>query len=123
MRSYRESTVGHEPDQRPGRPTRPFNWVQWIGVALLVAGAVLLLAYLLGDAGLIPKLFGNLPQPFAFFPLIGLLLINSRRTPREPGTPADQLQRQRNRQAVLIALLACTVILGAAVAYEFLGAH
>ena len=115
MSGYRDQS-GFDPwaYETPGRPIRPYNWVQWIGVAFIVAGSLYAFAFLLAEAGFIPK-FSRSLQPAPFLPLIGITLVNSR---REPGTPAGSEQLKRNRKVLLITTLVCAVILGAATILE-----
>jgi hypothetical protein len=120
MTGYRETDNGYDPyayDQ-PGRPMRPYNWVQWVGVTLIVAGIAALLAVFAGRAGWIAPLVKDV-QVSTALTIIGSLLVNSR---REPGTQVGELQRRRNRKVLLITLAICAVVLGAAIAIEFKGA-
>ena len=102
-----------------GPPLRPYNWVQWIGVGFIVLGTLYALAFLLGEAGVIPPFLAKSPQPFATFPLIGMLLVNSRRQPRNP---VAEEQRRRNQRAMLITAAIVVPILVAAAAIDLLGA-
>jgi hypothetical protein len=109
MTRYR-GTSSFDPFSTPSRPARPFNWVQWTGVALIVVGVALDLAFLAGEAGWLPK-WRAVPS-VAFTPLIfGVLLINSRRGPT--ADPAPELAAQR-RKWLTITIAIVTVILGAA---------
>jgi hypothetical protein len=101
-----------------GRPMRPFNWVQWTGVALGAIGVIFALAFLLGEMGILPKLPAGSPQPFFSLPVIGMLLVNSR---REPGPVVEEEQRQRNQRVLLITTLIVVPILIAAAAFSLLG--
>jgi hypothetical protein len=109
MAGYREiSNV--DPIGTPSRPARPFNGVQWTGVALIVVGVALDLAFFAGEAGWLPK-WRAVPS-VAFTPLIfGTLLINSRRGPTTD--PAPKLAAQR-RKWLTITVSVVAVILGAA---------
>jgi hypothetical protein len=109
MAGYREtSNVG--PIGTPSPPTRPFNRVQWTGVALIVLGVALELAFFAGEAGWLPK-WRAVPS-LAFTPLIcGTLLINSRRGPTTD--PAPELAAQR-RKWLTITVSVVAVILGTA---------
>ncbi|WP_308517876.1 hypothetical protein [Sphingomonas flavescens] len=119
MAGYRDNS-GYDPYayEQPGPPLRPYNWVQWTGLVIVVVGGIYSLASLLGQAGLIP-LHLKSTQPFASLPLLGILLIHSRRA---PGTPAGTEQLRKNRQVLLITVLICAVILGAATVIELTGA-
>jgi hypothetical protein len=117
MAGYREHSFDPYAYEQPGRPMRPFNWVQWTGVALEVLGLCMFLAYVGGKLGWIAPVVRS---GFGFMPMIiGMTLINSR---REPGTPAGSEQLQRNRKVLLITIATLAVILGAAVVIESLGA-
>src|SRR5690349_10195850 len=119
MTGYRDQS-GYDPYayERPGRPLRPYNWVQWIGVVMIATGALYAFAFLLAAADVIPIHFKS-AMPFALLPLIGQTFVNSR---REPGTPAGEEQLRRNRKVLLITVLVCAVILGIATVIEFTGA-
>lgn len=99
---------------QPGKPLRPYNWVQWTGVAFVVLGAIGYLAWAADRFGWIDLGLKEL-TPFVSLPLVGVALINSR---REPGTPLDPEQRARHRRFVYAALALGIVfaILGAALA-------
>ena len=118
MPGYRESSYDPYAYEQPGRPMRPYNWVQWIGVGLIVAGIAALLAYFAGQAGLIPPLIKQV-QVSTALAIIGSVLVNSR---REPGTQVGEEQLRRNRKVLLITILVCAVIGAAAVVIEFKGA-
>ena len=102
-----------------GRPLRPFNWVQWTGVAMIALGTISALAFLLGEVGVLPKFLPRSPQPFATLPLIGMLLVNSR---REPGPVPEDEQHRRNRRAALVTVAVVVPIVIAAAAVTLLGA-
>jgi hypothetical protein len=116
MAGYRESRYDPYAYEQPGRPMRPYNWVQWIGVALVAAGIATLLAYFAGRAGWIQPLVKQVQLSTALA-IIGSLLVNSR---REPGTQVGEEQLRRNRKVLLITILVCTVIGAAAILIEFL---
>jgi hypothetical protein len=111
MAGYRQSSFDPYAEIRGGGPKRPFNWVQWTGFALALLGAAFAVAFLLGEAGVIPKFFFKSPAPFTSLPLIGLILINSRR--EDVADPAPELAPARKRWTVITAIV-CAVILGAA---------
>ena len=101
------------------RPLRPFNWVQWTGVAFAVLGGLAILAYFGGKLGWIPQWIDE-PTPGPFLAMMaGSLLINSR---REPLPEADELQRQRNRKVLLVTVAILAAIFGAVLVIEFTGA-
>ena len=116
---YREHSYDPNVYEQPGRPLRPFNWVQWTGVALGTVGAVLITLDLLGKLGWIPRWTGDLsPGPFIAL-IMGSVLVNSR---REPGNLITEEQRARNKRTLLITTVICAVVLGAALVIEFAGA-
>jgi len=120
MTGYREHNFDPYAYEQPGRPMRPFNWVQWTGVVAF-AGAALAYGYgLLNVLGWAPLAF--VPPQWIGFPLLmlGIALINSR---REPGTQVGSEQLAKNRRVLLITVLVCAVILGAALVIEFTGAN
>ena len=120
MSSYRDPIYDPNAWEQPGRPMRPFNWVQWLGVAF-VAVATVAYFYAAGAAfGWVPKL--RFQPMMAGLPLllIGLALVNSR---REPGTMVDSEQLAKNRRVLAITILVCAAILGAALVIEILGAN
>ena len=118
--SYRDSDTGYDPHayEQPGRPLRPFNWVQWTGVALIVAAIAALFAYFFGRAGLIPPVIKDVPISTALA-IVGSVLVNSR---REPGTQLGEERLRRNRKVLLITIAVCVAIAAAAAVIEFKGA-
>ena len=117
MSGYREHNFDPYAYEQPGRPLRPFNWVQWTGVAFEALGLGLMLAHLAGQIGWIAPFFGS---SFGFAAMIiGLALINSR---REPGTQIGSEQLARNRRVLLITVAIVAAIIGAAAVIEFSGA-
>jgi hypothetical protein len=107
MSGYRQSNF--DPNAawgQPGPPMRPYNWVQWTGVAIAVIGAAGCIYYLLGKAGLVPRLLDD-AMPWAVLPIIGAALVNSRREPGKPLSP--EMARKR-----LLIILAAVVVAGIA---------
>ena len=117
MSGYREHNFDPYAYEQPGRPLRPFNWVQWTGVAFELLGLGLFLAQIAAQLGWIAPFVGT-GLGFAAM-IIGMVLINSR---REPASQVDSEQLAKNRRVLLITILVCAAILGAAVVIEFLGA-
>jgi hypothetical protein len=115
MSSYRESSYDPYAYEQPGRPMRPYNWVQWLGVALIVASIAALLVYFAGRAGWIAPLIKEVQLSTALA-IVGSILVNSR---REPGTQVGQEQLRRNRKVLLITILVCVVVFGAAALIDF----
>ena len=116
---YREHSYDPTVYEQPGAPLRPYNWVQWTGVAIGSAGAVLITLDVLGQLGWIPQWIDD-PSP-AFFMLlvIGMVLVNSR---REPSTQAGPEQLAKNKRTLLITVAVCAAVLGAALVIQFSGA-
>ena len=119
MSGYREHSYDPNAYERPGRPLRPFNWVQWTGVGLMILGVVLALAHLAGAIGLIPQLAGKSAAPYTGLPVIGLLLIQSRREPAVD--PAPELAPARKRWLIIVAVI-CIIVLAAAAIVDLTGA-
>ena len=99
-----------------GPPLRPYNWVQWTGVAIGLVGVAIDLVYLGGSLGMIPKLLDS-PSVGISLPLIGAALINSRRQPGEPLTA-----ERKRRALIIIAVAAAVCVLVAAAVIYFKGA-
>jgi hypothetical protein len=116
---YRQHGFDPNAYKQPGPPQRPFNWVQWTGVAVGFVGLVLTTMQVAGQLGWIPQWVDD-PSP-AFFMLlvIGMTLVNSR---REPSGLAGSEQLAKNRRLLLITVAICAAILGAALVIEFQGA-
>lgn len=112
------STSRYDPThyERMGRPLRPFNWVQWTGVALFVVGMTLYVLVLAGRFGWMRPLIAETSAGFALN-MVGIVLINSRRQP----DPALELAAARKRW-LLITVAVVAAILGAATVIEFTGA-
>jgi hypothetical protein len=118
MPGYREHSFDPNAYSEAGRPMRPYNWVQWTGVALILVSLAMNLAYLARDFGWLP--FAPRIPSIAFAPLIlGIVLVNSRRHPATD--PAPELAAQRRRWLIVIVAI-CAVILGAALVIDFKGA-
>jgi hypothetical protein len=113
MSGYRDNS-GFDPSARArqsGAPLRPFNALQWLGVAFMAAGALALVAYVLGRLGVVPgKVDDVLPGIMLLF--CGSMLVHSR---RQGGalTPATK----RQRIIILAAALAICVLVAALVIY------
>lgn len=118
MSGYRQSSFDPNAYEQPGAPLRPYNWVQWTGVALGVIGIGLFALSLAGKMGWIASPVGY-PAAGLIPLLVGSALINSRRS---PSTLVTAEQQARNKRTLLITLAICAAILGAAVAIEFSGA-
>ena len=118
MTGYRDTSTYEPFGTAYGRPLRPFNWVQWTGVALVAVGLAIDLAYFAGRLGWIRE---PLDTPtLAIVPLIvGVSLVNSRR--EELNDPAPELAQARKRWLIIIAAV-CAVILGVAAIIDLKGA-
>ncbi len=119
MSGYRDSS-NFDPYASPryGRPLRPYNWVQWVGVALVLAGIALDLVYFAGRLGWLDRPMAT--PTYAIAPLMfGVVLVNSRR--EELPDLAPELAAQRKRWLITVTVI-CIVILGAAAAIDLLGA-
>ena len=111
MSGYRQSSYDPNAAERGGGgPVRPFNWVQWCGVAMLGIAFLLFLAFVAGELGWMRE---TLPSPIAALGpmLIGNLLINSRQQPSHD--PAPELAPARRRWMIIVTFI-CVVVLGAA---------
>ena len=119
MTGYREHSFDPYAYEQRGRPMRPYNWLQWCGVALFALGMTLYGLLFAGRFGWIAPTVTT--SSAGFVPVIvGVALINSR---REPGTQVGSEQLAKNRRVLLIAIAACAAILGAALVIEFIGAN
>ena len=120
MTGYREHGFDPNAYDRPGPPLRPYNWVQWTGFAIMVAGLLLAFAYFLGKLGLVPQWPGDSsPLPFAAI-LLGTVLVNSRRAEPTELTPEEQA---RGRRTLVITAIVCTITLAAVAAIDLYGAN
>ncbi len=118
MSGYRQHSFDPNAFEQPGRPLRPFNWVQWTGFALAMVGLAINLVYFAGRLGWIAPLLDSTSPAFLLL-IVGAVLINSR---REPSTLEDSEQLRKNRKVLFITLGVCAVVLGIAAAIEFTGA-
>ena len=115
MAGYRD-TSNFDPMASPryGKPLRPFNWVQWTGVALMVLGLAVDALYFAGRLGWTSKPMAT--PTLAVVPLlVGVSLVNSRRD--EVPDLAPELAAQRKRMLIIVTLI-CVVVLGAATIIE-----
>jgi hypothetical protein len=110
MNGYRESSFDPNAGGDYGRPMRPFNWVQWLGVGAFAVGLGIMLVYFAGNFGLIAKQLDS-PTPGTAFVLIAIPLINSRRegVALTPATKGRRLIIIAVALAVCIALAAATI--------------
>ena len=118
MASYREHNFDPNAYEQPGPPLRPYNWVQWTGVALEVIGLGLFLAHLAGRIGWIEPLVGS---GVGLVPMIvGVLLVYSRRQSDTLVTPEQQ---ERNKRTLVITVIAGAIIFGVVTLIDFQGAN
>ena len=96
-----------------GPPLRPYNWVQWVGVAIGLLGIAIILVYLGGRVGVIPTLLDS-PSPGFALPMIGAMLVNSRRqeVPLSPET------KRRNTIVLAIGLAVCVAAAALVIIYS-----
>ena len=118
MAGYRQSSFDPNAYQRYGKPLRPYNWAQWLGVVFAALGVLGYFAWAAEKLGWISIGFDS-PAPFISLPLIGVALINSRREVLDDQAP--ELASAR-RKWLIITVAICAAILGAAIAIEFSGA-
>ena len=119
MSGYREHSFDPNAYEQPGRPLKPYNWVQWTGVAIGVLGLAIIALGLLGRFGWIPPWLDGPPGVSFMLPIIGISLINSR---REPGTQVGSEQLEKNRRILFITTGVLALILGVIAVIEFSGA-
>ena len=119
MSGYRQSSYDPEAYQAMGKPLRPFNWMQWTGVAFQIVGFALFLEDIAERIGWLPPLL-DLPSitPLMLL-LIGMTLINSRRGPATDVTPE---QRADNRRMLILTVILSFAILGVALIFDLTGA-
>ena len=81
MSGYREHSFDPNAYEQPGPPLKPYNKVEWTGVAIGTVGVLLAVLHLAIRSGLLSFDFdvGAVPVAFTF---LGLALIYSRRAPR-----------------------------------------
>lgn len=118
MSGYRTSRYDPTHYERMAPPLRPFNWVQWTGVALFVVGMTLYVLVFAGRFGWMRPLIAETSPGFALN-MVGIVLLNSRRQPAPD--PASELAAARKRW-LLITVAIVAAILGAATVIEFTGA-
>jgi hypothetical protein len=115
MSGYRDSS-NYDPYASPryGRPLRPYNWVQWTGVAFVLVGIAIDLSYFAGRLGWIPR---DVTPLVALLPIMsGAILVNSRR--EIVVDPAPELAAERKRALIVVSLL-CIFVFAVAIALAF----
>jgi len=119
MSGYRQHSYDPNAYERLGRTLRPFNWVQWTGVAIEVTGLILFLVTIAQKLGWITQGSDIPPTSGIMLMLVGMSLINSRREPLVDLAP--ELAPARKRWLIITAVI-CAVILGIAILIEISGA-
>ena len=116
MSGYRD-TSNFDPYASPryGKPLRPFNGVQWTGVALILFGLAMYFAYFAARLHWIRDLLGS-PAPAIGPLMLGVALVNSRR--EELTDLAPELAADRRRWLIIVTLV-CVVVFGAALVIDF----
>lgn len=84
-----------------GKPLRPYNKVQMLGVALIAASIAWLLLWFAGRLGWTPRWIEE-TWPFIVMSPLGNLLLYSR---REDYVPPDDAQRRREMWVTGVAIL------------------
>jgi drug/metabolite transporter (DMT)-like permease len=111
---YRHSNYDPNAWEPAGAPLRPFNRWQWLGVALGLAGAALLVLEIAGRHAFIALKLDNAAPLMSLLCCAGMLLVTSRRAPlKDPAAFA----RRRNRALIAAAIaaivgVALVVVLG-----------
>ena len=118
MTGYRDST-SYDPYayERPGPVTRPYNWVQWTGVAIGTLGIALGLLHIAIEWGWVR----TLPDPgsgFISLAFIGSTLVISRRE----SSPDGVVRTTSRRTLIAIALGLVAFAIGLTAVIYFQGA-
>ena len=82
MTSYRQHWFDPNAPEPAAPPARPYNWVQWLGIALGSAGVLLALAGLAATFGWIDERFDAGTGIIVALCAAGMTLVNSRRSAR-----------------------------------------
>ncbi|WP_310467868.1 hypothetical protein [Sphingomonas sp.] len=118
MSGYRQHGFDPNAQEQPGPPLRPYNSVQWTGVALAAAGLTLSTLDIGRQFGLLPRVIDD-PSPWSFILLLlGVALIYSRRHPATDIAP--ELAAARRRWLIIVVTI-CAAILGIAAAIDLQG--
>lgn len=93
MSGYRESNFDpNAGSSDTGPPLRPFNWVQWTGVAMGIVGALVMIATVAIRLGSHPATKDDWIPLASALVIFGSVLINSR---RQPGGLTPETKRKR----------------------------
>ena len=112
MSGYRQSSFDPNAGGEYGAPARPYNWVQWTGVALALVGVGFDLVYLGGRSGFLPQLLDS-PSLGIPLPLLGSVLVTSR---RDPAASPPAFRDLLGRRWLLLTLIILAAVLGAVLA-------
>ena len=116
MSSYREHSFDPNGGSTDSRPMRPFNWVQWIGAGLVVAGVAVIVGAFLSRLGWVaPEVHDWLTSGTAFC-VLGTVLINSRRE------SISLTSESKRRRLIIVAVALAVCALTAAIIFYFKGA-
>lgn len=116
--TYRQSSFDPNVHEQPGPALRPYNKVQWTGVALGTAGVAYALVWMAGKLGVMQPLLSE-AFPGIILCIVGSVLINSR---RGPSTQVGSEQLEKNRRVLLITVAILLVVIGTAAALDLAGA-
>ena len=106
MSGYREHSF--DPNAGgDGPPLRPFNRWQWVGVAMMVAGALAMLATVAVRVGWLHATKDDLIPMGSTLVIFGSLLVNSR---RQPGGLRPETKRKR-----MVVIAVGVMVFGAAI--------
>ena len=119
MTGYREHSFDPNAFEQPGPPLKPYNWLQWSGVAVVIAGAAVIFAEWFGKLGWIPRWIEDAGVAPVTFMILGWVMINSR---RGPSTLVGSEQLEKNRRILIVTGIAVAAIAGIAAFIEFSGA-
>jgi len=109
--SYRQSSYDPRAWNPQGPPFRPYDAKQKLGLAMMLVGALLALAFLVGEAGLMARWKGG-TMPGSLLTLVGSLLLYSRRQTIAPEQQDAYRARQRRAAWWGLALAALAMLVG-----------
>lgn len=116
MSGYRDRSNYEPLPSSYGPPLKPYNKVQWTGLALQAVAVLAYGYYFAESAGWVRGLGFNTMMFGLPFLLIGMSLVYSRR--QEPIDLAPELAADRKRW-LIITIVLCVALLGVATAIEF----
>ncbi|WP_114227708.1 MULTISPECIES: hypothetical protein [Sphingomonas] len=102
--SYRQSTYDPLAPAANGPPLKPFNWVQWCGVAMAALGVVGSLLWLGAVTGLVPA-WGKDFVRFGLIGTFGIILINTRRADVPPEERVAYRAKQRRQSIIMLVII------------------